>query len=484
MSIELLRRLLADLDYIILFYFILLNSFYTILLICSVFEVASRNRETELEKLEFNFTEAMIPISILSPAYNEAATIVTSVRAMLDLQYPDHEVIVINDGSKDNTLEKLIDSFKLFPVPTTTRQLIKTKQIVKTYRSLLEPKLTVIDKINGGKADSLNTGINACQNPLFLACDADTIIDKHALSTLAVTFLTKSNTVAAGGTIRVVNDCHVENGRVTSVIFPREPLPAIQAVEYLRAFYLGRLGWNRLGGNLVISGAFGLFDRDAALEVGGYATDTVSEDMELIVRMQRIAYEKGAVRSVQFAPGPLAWTEVPSTKTILSRQRERWHRGLIQTLWKHRKMILNPKYGVTGLLGMPYFTFGEMLAPVIEAIGVMGVILGFALDAVDIIFVINFFLVAWGFSIVMNLAAITIEQGMFQKYKGIDDLGRAIYYAFAENLGHRQITLHWRLNAFLKFIRGNNTWGVMERKGFSKKLSSEKGPSASGQNAI
>ena len=471
MILDCLRKFLVNLDYLILFYFIFLNSFYALLLIFSVVEATSRNRESEMEKLEFNYPEAMIPISILSPAFNEEATIVTSVHAMLNLQYPDHEVIVINDGSKDSTLEKLIESYNLFKIPSTARQTIKTQSIVATYRSLSEPKLTVIDKINGGKADSLNAGINNCLNPLFLACDADTIIDKHALSTLAVTFLTKSNTVAAGGTIRVVNNCKVENGQVSSIIFPRDKLPAIQAVEYLRAFYLGRLGWNRLGGNLVISGAFGLFDREAVLQIGGYATDTVGEDMELIVRLQRYGYENGYVRSVQFAPGPLAWTEVPASKAVLSRQRERWHRGLIQTLWKHRVMLLNPKYGVVGLLGIPYFTFGEMLAPIIEVIGLIGVVVGYMLDAIDVFFIINFFLAAWGLSILMNIVAITMEQTLFKRYKGLDDLGRIIYYAFAENLGYRQQSIFWRLTAFWRFIRGNQSWGNMERQGFKNQPS-------------
>jgi cellulose synthase/poly-beta-1,6-N-acetylglucosamine synthase-like glycosyltransferase len=461
-----LREFVANFDHGIVIYYLALNFFYLILLGLSLVELISRRLEAKIEKEELVDDHNFIPISILSPAFNEAPTIVSSVRAMLSLDYPSFELIVINDGSTDETLKIRVDTFKLYPLPASVRLSIKTQQVIQYYRSMVEPKLIVVDKQNGGKSDALNAGINAAQTPLFLACDADTLLEKTALRSLASAFLTSSNMAACGGTIRVVNSCTVEKGVIKAVRFPREVLPALQAIEYLRAFFLGRLGWNRLGGNLVVSGALGLFDRDMVMAVGGYAVNTVGEDMELIVRLHRHFYELGTPKQVRFIVEPLAWTEVPVTASQLGRQRERWHRGLLQSLWLHRKMFFNPKFKMTGLIGYPFFVLGEMLAPVVEGFGLIGIVVGIYLDSIDLGFIWMFFLAAWGLNILMNLVAILVEQLTYKRYHGVGNLGRMVFYAFFENVGYRQLTVFWRLKSFWYWAKGSLSWGALNRKGF------------------
>jgi cellulose synthase/poly-beta-1,6-N-acetylglucosamine synthase-like glycosyltransferase len=462
-----LRVAVAYVDQAIVTYYLALNAFYLMLLLLSILEVIRRRWEIRLEHDELAKDGNFIPISILCPAYNESLTIVSSIRAMLNLDYPEYELIVVNDGSADNTMDVLKETFQLYEVPATVRQTLKTQTVRKYYRSMKEPKLMVIDKENGGKSDALNAGVNACETPLFLACDADTLIEKSALRSLASSFLISSKMVACGGTIRVANNCTVEKGIVTTARFPRDVLPAMQAIEYLRAFFLGRLGWNRLGGNLVVSGALGLFDRDLVLAAGGYATGIVGEDMELIMRLHRHYLKAGQPRKVRFIADPLAWTEVPDSVSQLGRQRERWHRGLIDSLWKHRGMLFNPRYRRIGFISYPFFLWGEMMAPAIEAIGIIGVVIGFMLQSIDENFVIMFFLAAWGVNILMNLVAILVEQLTYKRYDGWDDLGRMVFYAFVENVGLRQLTVWWRLKGFWSWLRGNRTWGTLARKGFS-----------------
>jgi cellulose synthase/poly-beta-1,6-N-acetylglucosamine synthase-like glycosyltransferase len=456
----------ADLS--VLWYMLLVNSFFALLLVLAAPQLFAHWRFGSEDVLARSLTSSAVPrVSILVPAYNEAVTIVDSVRSLLTLQYPYYEVVLVNDGSTDDTMARLIAAYDLYQVPPAVMRRLRTQRVRAYYRSRTWSKLLIVDKINGGKADSLNVGLDASRFPFVLACDADTLIEPDALLRLARPFLFDQKIAAVGGTIRVVNSCRVEDGRVVEPRVDRRWLTGVQTVEYLRAFLFGRLGWNLLGGNLIISGAFGLFRRDYLTEILGYATSTVTEDFELIVRLQRYLREKAIPGQVVFIPDPVAWTEVPTSLAVLGRQRERWHRGLISTMVSHRRLIGNAAYGTTGLVAMPYFLIAELLAPVVEAAGLI-ITVGCTLTGLLApAYALAFFATAYLFGTLLSLAAILMEEVSFQRYRRPADTAWLVWFAFIEPFGYRQITVWFRLKAFVRYMRGDHTWGRMMREGFA-----------------
>ncbi|MEO7822889.1 MAG: glycosyltransferase [Gemmatimonadaceae bacterium] len=452
---------------VVLVYFVAVNGWYLILLLSALLELRRHMLLISDESRHLLLSSTLSPtISILAPAFNEEATIESSLRALLALQYPNLEVIVISDGSKDQTVQVLIDRFDLVPVKTIYEQRIKTKEVRSLYRSSTYPSLVVVDKDNGGKADALNVGLGFARSELVCAMDADTLIEADGLQRMVRPFLYSTDVVATGGTIRVVNGSEVSFGRVVKTAVPTHFLAGIQVVEYLRAFLFGRLGWNRLGGNIIISGAFGLFQREAVLSAGGYLHDTVGEDMELVLRLKRLSYERGERGRIAFVPDPVAWTEVPESLRVLGRQRDRWHRGLADVLWRHRRMLFNPRYGVTGLFVIPYYVFVELLAPVIEAVGLVSLALGLVFGVVDWNFAGLFYLTAYGLGTALTAFTLILEDMSFHRYKTFRDRVLLFWWALLENLGYRQLTVYWRLRGLWKFLRGRKEWGVMHRKGF------------------
>ena len=463
-----MRDVLWWADHSVLAYFIVLNSFYGLLLLMSIPELWSHWHLAEDEGLTRVLGSGALPgLSILVPAYNEELTIVESTRSFLTLEYTRHEVIVVNDGSRDGTMARLIEAYELFEVPAAFMVTVKTQRVRGYYRSRLYSKLLVLDKENGGKADALNAALNAANHPYVLAVDADTLIEPDALLRLARPFLLGTRVAAVGGTVRVANSCTIENGRVVEARIDRRWLPGIQTVEYLRAFLFGRLGWNRLGGNLIISGAFGLFRRDYLLAIRGYGTGTVSEDMDLVVRLQRYLRERRIPDRTLFIPDPVAWTEGPASTKVLGTQRERWHRGLLQTLWAHRKLLFNPRYGSVGFLSYPFFLFGEALAPIIEVLGYIALGLGLAVGAVDLRFAWLFLCVAVLYGVLLSTWAIMLEEITFRRYPRKTDPLWLLLFAFAEAFGYRQLTVWYRLKSFWKVLRGDQRWGAMRREGFA-----------------
>ncbi|MGH7530753.1 MAG: glycosyltransferase family 2 protein [Gemmatimonadales bacterium] len=456
-------------DLAILVYFLALNSSYAVLLILSIPEIWEQTRVAEDDDFQrLMQSDALPPITILVPAYNESATIEASVTAILTLEYRNYEVVVVNDGSRDDTMDQLRQAFDLYEIPRIYPEVIATKPLDAVYRSRSRSRLTVVDKENGGKADSLNAAINASRFPLVIAVDADTLIEPDALLRLTRPFLLGRHVAAVGGTVRVANNCIVQDGRVTDARVPRRLLPGIQVVEYLRAFLFGRLGWNRLGGNLIISGAFGLFRKQYLMAIGGYHTGSVVEDLDLVVRMHRYLRREKIPYEMPFIPDPVAWTEVPESAKILARQRERWHRGLIAATWAYRGMLFNPRYGRIGLLAMPFYAFGEMLAPLVEVMGYVITLLGLAFDMVNVSFALLFVLVAWGYGMLLSIWAVVLEEVSFRRYRRLGDLFRLLLFAALENFGYRQCTVWWRLKAFFTVWRRGHVWGEMSRKGFAQ----------------
>lgn len=405
-------------------------------------------------------------ISVLVPAYNEEVTVTETVTSLLALSYANLEIVVINDGSPDRTAEVLIEQFDLRSVHPIFQKLVPTADVRSIYRSSREPRLVLIDKNNGGKADSLNAGVNIASGDLVCAIDADTLVAPDALQQLVAPFITRSDVVAAGGTVRLTNDSPVRGARVTELVVPKKPLPALQAVEYVRAFIVGRLGWNPLGGNLIISGAFGLFKRSAVLEAGGYEHSSIGEDMELIVRLRRYGYEHNQPARVEFLPDPVAWTEAPESLRVLARQRNRWQRGLMDVLVRHRKMIFNYRYGSAGMLAMPFFFVVEFLSPLVEAVSLTLLLVGLLAGLVDPASLLMLG-AAYGFGAAITIMTLWFDEIAFRSYPKARYRIKLAFYAIAEQVIYRQLTIVWRLWGVRLFLAGRTEWGQQVRKGYT-----------------
>lgn len=455
-------------NYIVLTYFIVLHVVY--LVTSFVAFGALKRYALRLKSLDLTdlITSAWAPpITLLAPAYNEEATCVESVRSLLTLEYPEYDILVINDGSKDGTIDRLTKAFNLHPadrIPTAELESAEVRQVLRSRR---HPNLWVIDKENGGKADALNAGLNYCQTPLFCAMDADSLIEPEALIRIVRPFLEDATTIAAGGVLRIANGCVVNQGRVVEVRLPKNLLARFQVLEYLRAFLAGRMGWDAIDATLVISGAFGIFKRSVVVDSGGYATDTVGEDMELVVRLHRYCRENEIPYRIHFVPDPVAWTECPESIAVLSRQRDRWQRGLYQSLMRHRTMLFNPRYGRAGMIAYPYFFFLEMLGPVIELLGYVSFTVTVLAGRAEWPFVIAFLSVAIILGVALSLSAVALEELSFRRYPRVSDLVRLFGLAILENFGYRQLSAWWRLKGTISAIRGVEGWGHMTRKGFT-----------------
>jgi cellulose synthase/poly-beta-1,6-N-acetylglucosamine synthase-like glycosyltransferase len=458
---------LVGMSWGVLVFFIICNGFQTALLVGALKEMVRHQRTTWSEGAHRLLSSEATPrVTVLAPAYNEEVTVAASVRSLLTLHYPNLEVVVINDGSKDETLSVLRAEFDLTEISPSFPASVDSKPVRALYRSARHRGLVVVDKVNGGKADSLNAGLNVATGELVCAIDADTLIDPAAFLRIIRPFLTDDATVATGGTIRVVNDATVRDGRVVAVRTPTRALPGIQTVEYLRSFLFGRLGWNVLGGNLIVSGAFGMFRRSAMIATGGYRHDTVGEDMELVVRLRRLGVQERGPSKVTFVPDPVAWTEVPESLRVLGRQRERWQRGLADVLWRHRGMLFNPRYGRIGWVAMPYFWIVELFGPAIEALGLVAMALALGLGAVNLPFAALFLLTAYGWGLLLTLSSLLLHQITTEQPFSVGDLPALVGWSLVENLGYRQLTVVWRLRGWWRYLRGRRDWGTMSRVGF------------------
>ncbi len=466
----LIWKAVIGINLLVLSYFIVLNVFY---LVTSLYAFRSLRRYARRMK-SINVEQLIAsagapPITLIAPAYNEEATCVESVRSMLLMKYRNYEVMVVNDGSSDETLERLRDEYDLVPFPRAPMSSIAAKPVRGIYRSERYPNLWVVDKENGGKADALNVGLNYCNTPLFCAMDSDTLLEANALIRIVRPFLEDSTTVAVGGIIRIVNDCDVHAGGVREVRIPKNLLAQIQVLEYLRAFLFGRMGWDALKATLIISGAFGMFKRSIVIDAGGFRTDTVGEDMELIVRLHAWCRERKIPYNITFVPDPVAWTEVPESLRVLGRQRDRWQRGLWETLMKHRRMLLNPRYGRIGMFAYPYFFFLEMLGPVVEALGYTAFLFAVLFAQVSGAFVVAFLMVAIILGLALSFAAVGMEELTFRRYPRLLDLVRLFGIAVIENFGYRQLVAFWRFRGVLSALSRKKGWGKMQRRGFAAK---------------
>ena len=420
-------------------------------------------------------------ISIIAPAFNESKTIIDNVRTLLSLYYNNFEVILVNDGSTDNTFEKIKEEYELTKVSYYFDYHIPCERIRGVYKSKNPSynRLIVIDKKNGGKADSLNAGINICQSSLFISIDADSIIETDSILKLVKPFLEEKdrNVIGAGGVIRIVNSCDVERGQIREIHLPGQMLPRLQVLEYTRAFLLGRMAWSRLDGLMLISGAMGIFDRETVIKGGGYSIKTVGEDMELVLRMRRRLAEEGVKYEVTYIPDPLCWTQVPSDVKSLYTQRTRWTRGLVESLWTHRKIFFNKIYGRLGLLGYPYWFFFEWLAPLIAFSGFIYSIYLVVTNSINWPFYLLLFLFVYTFAVSLSIWAILFEEITYHKYKKKRDILKLLVAALLEPFFYPMHT-YFAVRGNLEALRGKKGWGKVERKGFEKKKKRIRQPSA------
>ncbi|ELZ47204.1 glycosyl transferase family 2 [Halorubrum coriense DSM 10284] len=401
------------------------------------------------------------------PAYNEAATIVESVRSMLALNYPDQEIVVVNDGSSDATLDRLREAFALRPVDAEVPYDVPSEPIRGVYRSATHEDLLVVDKENGGKSDSLNAGVWLTDQELFCAVDADTLVDRDALLDVVAPFLEDpSRTVASGGTIRVANECVVQDGQVKEVNLPKTELAGVQVMEYLRAFYSGRLGLARLKGLILISGAFGVFRTDRVREIGGYRHDTITEDFDVVVRLHRHLADADVDYRIEFVPEPVAWTEVPESLASLGRQRRRWYRGMIETVVASRRMFFRRRYGRVGSVVLPFFTAAEALGPLIEGLDYVLLPLGWYLGILNVEFFLTFLLLTVGVEVFLSWFGVFSEVWSYNRYESPRDVLRLLWYGVLENFGYRQWKTIVAWHGLVEFLRGERSWGAMERSGF------------------
>ncbi len=466
-----MKEILLAFNIFIIAYFAILNGTYLLL---SVTAFRSLRRYVDrLESLQIDdllSSSGGLPISLLVPAYNEAATIVPSVRSLLTLTYADYEIVVINDGSADDTLSVLIAAFGLEAVVRVPTSDISTAEVHAVYQGVQHQNLTIIDKENGGKADALNVGLNYSRSALFCAMDADTILEADALARVVRPFLEDASTVAVGGIVRIANGCTIDAGTVEDVRLPKNMLARFQVLEYLRAFLAARVGWNTLGGTLIISGAFGAFRRSVVAAAGGFDPTTVGEDMELIVRLHRHCRDRDMPYRIEFIPDPVAWTEAPEKISVLGSQRDRWQRGLAQVITRHRGMIGNPKYGVPGMVALPYYVVFELLGPVVELLGYLAFAAAIISGTASATYVVAFLAVAVFLGSALSVAAVALEEISFRRYRRFSDLVTLLGVALIENFGYRQLSTWWRLQGLVSALRGDLNWGAMERQGLDSSV--------------
>lgn len=455
---------------VIVSYFFVANGIYTLLMMVSLISAWLRHRRLAYQSLE-EIRESTVtpPATIIMPAFNEEGIIVESVRSALQVDYPGLQVIVVDDGSKDRTLERLIRAFDLVKMDFIYRPRTAARTVRAFYFNQRLPNLLVIHKENGGKPDALNAGINMCRTPYFCTLDSDCMLERDALLRLIRPILySRVKVVASGGVVRIANGCQVQDGRVVKVSLPASLLERFQVVEYLRSFLFGRTGWDLLRGTMIVSGAFALFHRETVIEAGGFGNETVAEDMDLILQLHRWAVDHKHEIRMAFALDPVCWTECPSSLRMLARQRRRWQLGLCQTLWKNSKMLFNRRYGVVGLLSFPFQLYVEGLGAAVEFLGYLMVPIVLALAIMPPPLFVLFVAVSLAYAGLLSVGAVLLEELTLRRYPGFRELRILLVLAFFENLGFRQLVVWFRFQAVVRFLAGSHQWEKVTHLGTTR----------------
>jgi cellulose synthase/poly-beta-1,6-N-acetylglucosamine synthase-like glycosyltransferase len=458
------------LNHMLFWYYLAGNLAYLLMLIVALKTTAAHQHRLQSHRLNW-IKEAPLapPITVIAPAHNEEGSIRIAVRSLLELDYPQLEVIVVNDGSADRTLEELREEFRLRLVRAIYVPEARSAPVRGLYRSEIDPRLVVIDKEPGGsKADAVNAGLNLATSPYVCIVDADSILEPDGLLRIMLPILDDPDrVVAVGGIIRVLNGSEIAEGHLRRVRLPRKSIEVIQVIEYLRAFLIGREAWSQGNMLMIISGAFGVFRTDLVRAVGGYRTSAIGEDFDLVARLHRHLLQQGMDYRIPFVPDPMCWTEAPSDLKSLGRQRARWQKGLLDVLWPNRDMLFQPRYGRIGFLALPYLWLFELLAPIIEIGGIATIVLAACFGALSREFFLQFMLFGYAFATVISIGAVLQEEITYKRYNDWQDVARLLSYCFLEHFPYRQLHMVWRLQGLWQYLRGDNTWRPLTRKGLS-----------------
>lgn len=465
---NLVRQIIYYFNLFCMFYTLLLSSIYVLQLIISYFRIRKdRKKRVASDYRRYIDSDNLMPVSILVPAHNEQKNIVKSVQNLLNIDYPESEVIVVNDGSTDETHEKMVEAFSLHKIEYTIRVSIPTEEIRGVYYNAEYPNLLYIDKENGGKADALNAGVNLSSYPLFACLDADSMLEKDAILKLATEFLKDTKTVVAGGFVRIANGSVIEDGEWKSFRMPEKFTERFQIVEYFRAFLAGRVSWNLSNSMLIVSGAFGVFNKQAVIDVGGYKLNTIGEDMEIVIHLHKDLLQKKKKYIVKFCEDAVCWTQGPMNMRDLRSQRRRWQIGLMDSLLSHKSMFLNPRYKSVGLLSIPYSWLFELLGAPIEVIGYFIIPLSYLFGELSLTFFLLYLCVAVLLGICISLGGLILEQATYKRAMSARQCMQLALYAMLENFGYRQYITLCRVEGMLRYRGLKHTWGRIERKEFN-----------------
>ena len=457
-------------NHLLFWYYLASNLAYLLMLAVALRTTAVHQGRLQSHRLNWIKETPLAPaISVIAPAHNEERSIRVAVRSLLDLDYPQLEVIVVNDGSADRTLEELKEEFRLRLVRAIYVPEAQSARVRGLYRSEIDPRLMVIDKEPGGsKADAVNAGLNSATSPYVCIVDADSILERDGLLRIMLPILDDPDrVVAVGGIIRVLNGSEIADGQLRRVRLPRKGIEVIQVIEYLRAFLIGREAWSQGNMLMIISGAFGVFRADLVRAVGGYRTSAIGEDFDLVARLHRHLLQQGVDYRIPFVPDPMCWTEAPSDLKSLGRQRARWQKGLLDVLWPNRDMLFKPRYGRIGFLALPYLWLFELFAPLIEIGGIVTIVLAACFGALSREFFLQFMLFGYAFATVISIGSVLQEEITYKRYNDWQDVARLLTYCFLEHFPYRQLHMIWRLQGLWEYLRGDNTWKPLTRKGLS-----------------
>ena len=456
------------LDVVLIYYFFTLNGVYLVLSLMAIAEVYSHLRRSIYGGYEQLMRSPLTPpITVIVPAYNEEVSIALTVNNILHLDYMRYEVMVVNDGSTDGTLEELKRAFNLYPTQAEFPVVLKTAPIRGIYKSRDNHMLTVIDKDNAGKADALNAGLNEAAHPYFCSIDADVILEQDALQRVVLPIMeSDKRVIGVGGIIRIVNGCRVEKGRVTEVRLSRNPLAVFQVIEYYRAFLCGRTGFSCFNGLMILSGAFAVFEKDLVIEIGGYRRDTVGEDMDVVTRLHMLMRERGEKDYlVAFVPDPVCWTEAPYSLKVLARQRRRWQKGLYEVLAESDRALFSPTYGSVGMFTYPFLLVFEGWGVLLELLGYIVFFYYWWIRVIQTDFMIAFLIVAFFCGAALSLCGVLLGEMTPRRYPLARHWLILVFFAFLENFGYRQLTSILRLLGLKDYLLHTGTWGKMERHG-------------------